>query len=124
MHDGRLDDGAADFRHIRSFFVETGLTLVGLAPNDPIAGNDGHTVKVIAGRKTVINPDSRVPDIATGIPTACRLHLPTGDWQTRLFDPRTGQWPTNSERQEISGGNTREFKSPFSGDAVLLLTLR
>jgi hypothetical protein len=30
---------------------------------------------------------------------------------------------TPPERQEISGGYTRDFKSPFNGDAVLLLTL-
>ena len=35
----------------------------------------------------------------------------------------TGQWHANPDRQEISGGYTRDFKSRFAGDAVLLLTL-
>jgi hypothetical protein len=129
VKDGRLDDGAADFRHIKSFFAESKLTLVGLKPNDPMAGNDGHSVKVIAGDKTIIaylqNPDSRVPESANVAESsaACRLHLPPGGWRIRWSDPRSGQWHANPERQEISGGYTRDFKSPFPGDAVLLLTM-
>ena len=38
------------------------------------------------------------------------------------FDPRSGQWHAHPGRPEISGGYTRDFKSPFPGDAVLLLT--
>ena len=53
----------------------------------------------------------------------CRLHLPVGGWRIRWFDPRNGQWHADSERKEISGGYTRDFESPFPGDAVLLLTL-
>jgi hypothetical protein len=130
VRDGRLDDGAADFRHIRSFFAETNLTLAGLQPNDAMAGNDGHSAKVIAGDKIIIaylhNPDSRAPENAgvAEAPAACRLHLPPNGWRIRWFDPRAGQWHENPERQEISGGYTRDFKSPFPGDAVLLLTLR
>jgi hypothetical protein len=128
VRDGRLDDGAADFRHIRRFFSEAGLTLVGLQPNDPMGGNDGHSVKVITGERTIIvylqNADSRVPEAANvaETPAACRLHLPAGGWRMRWFDPRTGQWHTNPEHAEVSGGSTRELKSPFPGDAVLLLT--
>jgi hypothetical protein len=102
---------------------------VGLKPNDPMAGNDGHSVKVIAGDKTIIaylqNPDSRVPESANVAESsaACRLHLPPGGWRIRWSDPRSGQWHANPERQEISGGYTRDFKSPFPGDAVLLLTM-
>lgn len=104
------------------------MTLVGLKPNDPLGGNDGHAVKVIAGEKVIIaylpNPDSRQPDLANVAETAaaCRLHLPRGAWRIRWYDPRTGQWHVNPERQEISGGYTRDFQSPFPADAVLLLT--
>jgi hypothetical protein len=52
-----------------------------------------------------------------------RLHLPLGGWRIRWYDPRAGQWHASPERQEISGGYTRDFKSPFPGDAVLLLTM-
>jgi hypothetical protein len=127
VRDKRLDDGAADFQHIRTFFAEARLTLVGLRPNDPMGGNDGHSVKVIAGEKVIIaylqNPDSSQPELANVAETsaACRLHLPPGPWRIRWFDPRTGQWHANLERQEISGGYTRDFKAPFLGDAVLQL---
>ncbi len=129
VRDGRLDDGAADFRHIRRFFAEAGLTLAGLEPNDPMAGSDGHSVKVIAGPRTIIaylqNPDSRAPESANvaEATAACRLHLPSGAWRIRWFDPRTGQWGPNPEPIEVSGGYTRDFRSPFPGDAVLLLSL-
>jgi hypothetical protein len=52
---------------------------------------------------------------------ACRLHLPPGDWRIRWYDPRTGRWHAAPDRQHISGGDTRDFKSPFVGDALLLL---
>jgi hypothetical protein len=128
VSDGRLDDGATDFPHIRCFFAEADLTLVGLQPSDAMAGNDGHAVKVIAGEKIVIaylqNPDSRVPETANVAESqaVCRLHLPPGAWRIRWFDPRTGQWHDVARHKEISGGYTRDFESPFAGDAVLLLT--
>lgn len=129
VREGRLDDGAADFRLIRSFFAEADLTLVGLQPNDAMAGNDGHSVKVIAGDKTIIaylqNPDSRAPETAnvSETPANCRLHLPPGGWRVRWFDPRSGQWHANQGREAIGGGATQNFKATFPGDAVLLLTL-
>lgn len=129
VREGRLDDGAADFRHLRSFFAEAGLTLVGLQPNDAMAGNDGHSVKVIAGDKAIIaylqNPDSRDPESAnvSETPATCRLHLPAGSWRIRWFDPRSGQWHANQGREAIGGGSTQNFKATFPGDAVLLLTL-
>lgn len=129
VREGRLDDGAADFRYIRSFFADADLTLVGFIPNDAMAGNDGHSVKVIAGDKAIIaylqNPDSRTAESAnvSETPANCRLHLPPGGWRVRWFDPRSGKWHTNPGREAISGGSTQNFKSPFPGDAVLLLTL-
>lgn len=129
VRDGRLDDGAADVRQIKSLFAEANLTLVGLRPNDPMAGNDGPNAKVMAGEKVIItylqNPDARAPEAANVADTAAavRLHLPPGNWRIRWFDPRTGQWHADPSRQEISGGDTRDFKAPFPGDGVLLLTL-
>lgn len=128
VREGRLDDGAADFRHIRNFFAEAGLTPVGLQPNDAMAGNDGHSVKVLAGDKTIIaylqNPDSPAPEAANVAETSasCRLHLPAGGWRVRWFDPRSAQWHANEGREAISSGS-HNFKSTFPGDAVLLLTL-
>ncbi len=129
VRDGRLDDGAADFLHIKRFFEESGLTLVGLEPNDAMAGNNGHMVKVMEGKKTIIaylqNPDSPTPETANvaEIPATCRMHLPPGQWRIRWYDPRSGQWHADPDRKEITGGYTRDFKSPFPGDAVLLLQL-
>lgn len=127
--DGRLDDGAADFLHIKRFFEESGLTLAGLEPNDAMAGNNGHLVKVMEGKKTIIaylqNPDSPTPETAnvSETPATCRMHLPPGQWRIRWYDPRSGKWHPDPERAEITGGYTRDFTSPFSGDAVLLLQL-
>jgi hypothetical protein len=128
VRDGRLDDGAADFRHIRRFFSEAGLTLVGLQPNDAMGGNVGSSVKVIAGGETIIaylqNANSSVPGDANVAETlaACSLNLPAGTWRIRWFAPRTGQWHPNPGGEEVSGGSTRVLNSPFPGDAVLLLT--
>jgi hypothetical protein len=128
VRDGRLDDGATDFRHIRTFFAESKLTLVDLRPNDSMAGNNGHAVKVIAGPKALIaylqNADADTPETADVRETAaaCRLHLPPGAWRIRWYDPRNGAWHENPERREIAGGFTRDFQATFPGDAVLLLT--
>ncbi len=125
--DGRLDDGAADFRHIRTFFSEAKMTLVGMQPNDAMAGNDGHCTKVTGGDSIVLaylqNPDSKVPETAnvSEYSASCRLHLPAGVWRIRWFDPRTGSWEKNPVGQKVSGGYTRDFRAPFPGDAVLLL---
>lgn len=125
---GLLEDGAADFRHIATFFRESNLTLVGLRSADAVAGNNGHAAKVIAGPRTLIaylhNADGDVPEAANvrETPATCRLHLPPGTWRIRWFDPRNGAWHENPERREISGGHTRDFKAPFPGDAILLLT--
>ena len=95
-----------------------------------MAGGDAHATKGIAGDRTVIaylqNPDSRSLDPANvaEIETVCRLHLRPGDWSTRWVDSRTGQWQTNAGAQVIAGGCTRDFKAPFPGVAVLLLTLQ
>ena len=51
------------------------------------------------------------------------LNLPPGGWRIRWYDPRTGHWHDNLERQEVSGGDAQGFESPFVGDAVLLLQL-
>jgi hypothetical protein len=129
VQDGRLDDGAEDFPHICRFFDEAGLTLVGMEPNDAMGGNDGYGVKVIAGPKAIIaylqNPDACTAETANVSETAAarRLHLPPGDWRIRWYAPRTGRWHAAPDRQHISGGHTRDFKSPFVGDAVLLLQL-
>ena len=129
VRDGRLHDGAADFRHIQRFFSEAGLTLVGLNPNDAMAGNDGANAKVIAGARTVIaylqNPDSPTPESANvaETPAGVRLQLPPGGWRLRWFDPRSGEWHSNPNHPAIDGSLPRDFKSSFPGDAVLILTL-
>lgn len=125
IKDGRLDDGAQDFRFIFQFFRDAKLTLVGLEPNDALAGSDGERVKVISDEKTIViyiqNPAPGSPEkanVSEAIAT-CRLSLPKGSWITRWFDPRTGMWHDSSER--LIGGNSQELKAPFNGDAVILL---
>ena len=103
------------------------MTLVGMQPNDAMAGNDGHCTKVTGGDSIVLaylqNPDSKVPETAnvSEYSASCRLHLPAGVWRIRRFDPRTGSWEKNPVGQKVSGGYTRDFRAPFPGDAVLLL---
>ncbi len=126
---GVLKGGADDFVHVHRFFQDTGLTLVGKEPNDAMGGSDGHAVKVIAGEKAIIaylqNADSRTPETADVAETqaTCRLSLPPGDWRIRWYDPRTGRWHESPGTGQIGGGDARDFKSPFVGDAVLLLQL-
>jgi hypothetical protein len=125
VREGALDDGAADFPRIRRFFADTGLTLAGLEPNDAMAGGDASSVKVIAGPRTAIaylqNADGPKPETANvrETPAACRLDLPPDAWRARWYDPRTGRWIDGAV---VEGGASRDFKAPFPGDAVLLLT--
>ncbi len=125
VREGALDDGAADFPRIRRFFTDAGLTLVGLEPADAMAGGDPAATKVAAGPHTVIvyvaNADGPKPDAANvrEAPAACRLDLQSGVWRARWFDPRTGHWHNGPA---VDGGPACEFKAPFNGDGILLLT--
>lgn len=123
--DGRLDDGAHDFPHIRRFFEESGVTLVAMTPNDALAGGDGRRVKVIADAQTLIaylaNPDNESPEQANAAdsPAHATIHVPEGRWTGRWFHPATGAWIP--EGMTADGGKAADFVAPFEGDAVLLL---
>jgi hypothetical protein len=130
VQDGRLDDGAQDFKWIRKFFEEAELTLVDFEPADKIAGGDAPAVKAASDGKTIVvyahNPDLRQPEKANAAesPAEIALDLPQGDWSVRWFDPRSGQWHKPAQQQAVSGGSQRSFTSPFNGDAILLLLSR
>jgi hypothetical protein len=129
VKDGRLDDGAQDFKWIRKFFEQAELTLVGFEPADKLAGGAPLAVKAASDGKNIVvyaqNPDSRQPEKANVAesPADIAVALPQGQWAIRWFDPRTGQWHDPPQHQTVDGGSQQSFTSPFNGDAVLLLRL-
>lgn len=124
VRDGRLEDAAQDFAHIRRFFAEANLTLIGFQPGDALAGQDGHTAKAATNGRAILvylqNPDGRVPETANvaETPAKVRLILPPGAWRCRWYDPRRGVW---QDAPGVRGVGTADLAAPFPGDAVLLL---
>lgn len=126
---GALDHGADDFVHIHKFFKDTGLTLVGMTPNDAAVGGNPIEAKCISGHGVYIiylaNPSVPEPgkaDVGGDVPAVDFVFEPmenfTTVWNIRWFNPRTGKW--------IDGGsadNARRqiFHPPGPGDWVLLL---
>lgn len=126
--DGRLDDGAEDFRRIHDFFEDTGLTLVGFQPADAMAGDRPEQFKVAGKEGTVVvyvaNPSEAKVETANQAesPASVTLTLPAGCWEMRWFDPRTGDWHRPEGRIVNPTGSPLTWQAPFDGDAVLLLT--
>ncbi len=50
VESGRLDDGAHDFGYIHQFFHDAGFTLVGMKPDDAMAGDDPSDLQGSCGR--------------------------------------------------------------------------
>jgi hypothetical protein len=126
---GILSQGAHDFNHIHRFFRESGLTLVGLRPDDARVGDDPLRAKC-AGRDGVLivylaNPTGEDPatdNPAPGKP-AVEIQLPAGDYSVRWFNPRTGIW---TDGPAVKGGGPCRLTAPAAprtraGDWVLLL---
>jgi hypothetical protein len=119
----KLEGGAHDFVYIHQFSADTGLTLVGMAPDDLLAGGDARRYKCIRDDTTIIvylaNPSGDTPetDHASESTPAVTVQLPAGTHSLRWFDPSTGVWhPENA----IDGG-TQTLTAPGGGDWVLLL---
>ncbi len=125
---GKLTGGAEDFKHIHTFFQESGLVPAGMRPQDELTGYDPDQVKCMRDEKHILvylqNADSSDPETAdVEMDTASvKLHLPRLHYKIDWFNPRSGEWIVDEERQKISGGYERKLTCPFSGDAVLLLT--
>ena len=120
---GKLEHGADDFVHIHKFFKDTGLTLVGMKPDDAMVGDEPGKFKCIHNDRAYIiylaNPDGPKPgeaDVSRTIPSVV-VQLPKGKFSAKWFNPREGWWTGEST---IDGGR-QKLKSPGEGDWLLLL---
>ncbi len=127
---GKLVGGAQDFRYIHQFFQDTGVTLARMEPADAMVGYQPHRFKCIRDADHIIvylqNPDSAEPQKAqvSSKAAAVKVHLPPFAYEVRWFEPTTGRWVDQDESKGIWDGVQREFKAPFSGDAILFLRRR
>jgi hypothetical protein len=127
--DGTLFQGAHDFRHIRRFFEDANLTMVGLAPDDGLVGRNPPEFKCARDDDTILvylaNPSGNDPETDNpGVKKpAVTVDLPPGVWGTRWFNPRTGDW---SQGQRLTGDERHKLTAPHddrstAGDWVLLM---
>lgn len=134
---GKLDYGAHDFVNIHRFFLDTGLTLLNMVPDDAAAGDCPLLYKVSRSPDKGIyivylaNPDvwqGHAPDgfdghytdeSANASPTPPRVELRVADldYKVRLFDPRTGTW----HEVGAAAGPSCNLTAPAGGDWLCLL---
>lgn len=130
VDDGRLEDGAHDFRWIATFFREAEVELVGMQPAAAMVGNQPLRFNAMHDTNTIIvyaqQPSEDKPELADVSEVAAHvdLQLPVGAWQARWFNPRDGQWTQSADVDNIAEEAQANFDSPFTGDAVLLLRKR
>ncbi len=119
---GKLEHGGDDFVHIHKFFDDSGLTLVGMKPNDAMVGNDPTKFKCIHDDHAYIiylaNPDGAKHGEANVRKTtpSVAVQLPDGRFTAKWFNPREGQW---TDRGTIAGGK-HNLRAPGRGDWILL----
>jgi hypothetical protein len=120
---GKLERGADDFVHIHKFFEDTGLTLVGMRPDDAIVGDEPGKFKCIHDDQVYIiylaNPDGPKPgeaNVSRPTPNVV-VQLPKGKFAARWFNPRSGQW---TDGASVSGGE-QNLKAPGGSDWIVLL---
>ena len=121
---GKLE-GAHDLIHIRTFFRDTGLTLVHFMPNDAlVGGRPGHTKCARTARDLLAylaHPSGDSPETDNVLDTTptITVNLESVDFAARWFQPTTGLWQGTS----LIGGGTQTLEAPAPGDWVLWLTL-
>ncbi|MHC4398527.1 MAG: apiosidase-like domain-containing protein [Planctomycetota bacterium] len=120
---GKLTGGAEDFRRIHQFFRDTGLTLVGMTPDDGCVGEQPHRFKCTHDDRTYLvylaNPSGDKPETDTesaGVPSVT-IQLPARAFTVFWFDPATG---TQQRDSSVRGGR-RTLTAPGSGDWILVL---
>jgi uncharacterized protein DUF4038/uncharacterized protein DUF5060 len=127
---GKLVGGAQDFRHIHTFFEDTGLTLVGMEPADAMVGYQPHRFKCIRDEDHILvylqNPDAPEPEKANVAATHASMEilLPLHAYRVRWYQPTSGRWVEDAEVKEIQGQGKCQLKAPFTGDAILYLERR
>ncbi|MHC4352692.1 MAG: apiosidase-like domain-containing protein [Planctomycetota bacterium] len=120
---GKLERGGDDFIHIHKFFDDSGLTLVGMKPDDAMVGNDPAKFKCIHDDRVYIiylaNPDGAKPgeaNVSSATPNVV-VRLPEGRFAIEWFNPRSGKW---KDGRTVSGGK-QNLKAPGGSDWILLL---
>ncbi len=126
---GFLSQGAHDYRHVQTFFTDTGLTLAGMVPADALVGGDPLQTKCIHDGQTYIvyaaNPDGTTPETdnpRSETPTV-NIQLPAGSYQVKWFDPCKGTWEPESTLS-VTGPHQLKPPSPacsIEGDWVILI---
>lgn len=122
--DGKLKEGAHDFNAIHKFFRDTGLTMVGMTPDDACVGGDPMKWKCARNENTWIvylaNPSGSDPetDIAAETHPEVSVLLPEGNFEGRWYHPVEGEW---SESFTIDSAE-RQCRAPNQGDQILILT--
>lgn len=115
--------GMDDCNRIHHFFEVTGLSLVGLVPDTGIVGADPGRVVCSHDDRIYLayfaNPDGDDPETAgpQEIAQTTIFDLPSGEFASRWYDPRTAEW---TDRDVVEGGR-RQFTTPDGEDWVLLL---
>ena len=121
---GMLQQGAHDFRHIHTFFRESGLTLVNMQPDDALAGNDPLQWKCAHNDSTYIiylaNPSGTAAgtDYPKTKAPEVKLNMPKGNFEVKWFDPDTGTWFYDNPTE---GSKELTLKAPGGEDWVLVL---
>ncbi len=126
---GALEQGAHDFRRVHAFFRESGLTMVGMEPDDAFCGADPLRWKCARSADAFLlylaNPSGRAPadDAPAEAPPEVSFTLPEGAFAARWFHPSTGLWYA----AEPLAAGPHTLKAPEtpgarSGDWVLLMT--
>ncbi len=123
VEQGLLLGGADCFRPIRQFFDDAELTLVGMTPDDPIAGGNGARWKCAHGDGVFViylaNPSGTKPETdqpSTKTPSVT-VQLPRRRTTTQWFQPESGRWTEPAASRE----GQQTFEAPGPSDWVLLL---
>ena len=118
--DGKLKKGAHDFNVIHKFFRDTGLTMVGMTPDDDCVGSNPLKWKCARNEDTWIvylaNPDGEEPekDAASETVATVKLGMPIEDLEGIWYHVREGSW---ADARTVQA----EMEAPGPGDWVLLL---
>lgn len=123
VRENKLQGGADDFGHIHRFFRESGLTMVGLAPDDACVGDEPRRWKCAHDDKTYLvylaNPTGGAPetDAAAETTPVVTIRLPEGAYRARWYDPTRGEW---HPAPAVAGG-PQALAAPGLGDWLLVL---
>lgn len=114
-------EGADDFPHIQQFFTTTKLSLVGMEPNDALAGDSPINFKCCHNSQDYLtycaNPTSTNAQSSQTktTPAVLNMTLPEGSYEYTWFNPRNGQFTS----KETMAGGSIQLTTPAGGDWLL-----